>query len=229
MRVRKALTLAIDREAIVKNITMAGELPATAYVPPGVPDAEPNSDFREVGGELFKAYDPETAKQLLAEAGYPDGKGFPSFVILYNTNERHKTIAEAIQRMWKENLGISCTLTNQEWKVYLDNRQTLNYDVARAGWIGDYTDPMTFIDMFVTGGGNNDTGWGNPQYDELVKTAKSTGDQKVRMKAMHDAEKILMDEMPICPVYFYTRPEMIKDYGKNAYTSAIGYTDFKEA
>lgn len=229
VRVRKALTLAIDREAIVKNITMAGELPATAYVPPGVPDAEPNSDFREVGGELFKAYDPETAKQLLAEAGYPDGKGFPEFVILYNTNERHKTIAEAIQRMWKETLGISCTLTNQEWKVYLDNRQTLNYDVARAGWIGDYTDPMTFIDMFVTGGGNNDTGWGNPQYDELVRTAKSTGDQKVRMKAMHDAEKILMDEMPICPIYFYTRPEMIKPYVKNAYTSAIGYTDFKEA
>ncbi len=229
VRVRKALTLAIDREAIVKNITMAGELPATAYVPPGVPDAEPNSDFREVGGELFKAYDPETAKQLLADAGYPDGKGFPSFVILYNTNERHKTIAEAIQRMWKENLGISCTLTNQEWKVYLDNRQALNYDVARAGWIGDYTDPMTFIDMFVTGGGNNDTGWSNPQYDELVRTAKSTGDQKVRMKAMHDAEKILMDEMPICPIYFYTRPEMIKPYVKNAYTSAIGYTDFKEA
>jgi oligopeptide transport system substrate-binding protein len=229
VRVRKALSMAIDREAIVKNITKAGELPATAYVPPGIPDAEAGSDFRKVGGDFFKPYDPETAKQLLAEAGYPDGKGFPKFVLLYNTSERHKTIAEAIQRMWKETLGIECTLTNQEWKVYLDNRQNLNYDVARAGWIGDYTDPMTFIDMWVTGGGNNDSGWSNKQYDEYVKTAKSTDDQKVRMDAMHKAETIVMEEMPIVPIYFYTRPELIKPYIKDAYTSALGYTDFKYA
>lgn len=229
VRVRKALTYAIDRESIVKNITKAGQLPATAYVPPGVPDAEPGSDFRTVGGDFFEPYNPEEAKRLLAEAGYPDGKGFPEFTLLYNTSEAHKTIAEAIQRMWKETLGINCTLTNQEWKVYLDNRSTLNYDVARAGWIGDYTDPMTFIDMWVTGGGNNDTGWGNPEYDALVKEAKSSGDQKVRMEAMHKAEKILMDEIPIAPIYFYTRPELIKPYIKGAYTSALGYTDFKTA
>jgi len=229
IRVRKALMFAIDREAIVKNITKSGELPATAYVPPGVPDATPGSDFRKVGGDFFKAYDPDEAKKLLAEAGYPDGKGFPTFVLLYNTNERHKTIAEAIQRMWKETLGINCTLTNQEWKVYLDNRNNLNYDVARAGWIGDYTDPMTFIDMWVTGGGNNDTGWSNTQYDEYVRIAKSTGDQAARMDAMHKAETILMAEMPIGPIYFYTRPELIKPYIKGYYTSALGYTDFKEA
>ena len=228
-KVRIALSMAIDRESIVKNITKAGEIAATAYVPPGIPDAEAGSDFRKVGGDFFKPYDPEKAKQLLAEAGYPDGKGFPKFVLLYNTSERHKTIAEAIQRMWKETLGIECTLTNQEWKVYLDNRNTLNYDVARAGWIGDYTDPMTFIDMWVTGGGNNDSGWSNKQYDELVKTAKSTDDQKVRMDAMHKAEAILMEEMPIVPIYFYTRPELIKPYVKGAYTSALGYTDFKYA
>jgi len=76
---------------------------------------------------------PKQRNKLLADAGYPDGKGFPKFVLLYNTSEAHKTIAEAIQRMWKETLGIECTLTNQEWKVYLDNRTTLNYDVARAG------------------------------------------------------------------------------------------------
>jgi len=120
-------------------------------------------------------------------------------------------------------------LVNQEWKVYLDNRTSLNYQVARAGWIGDYTDPMTFIDMWVTGGGNNDTGWSNAQYDALVAKAKSTGDQTVRMQAMHDAEKILMDEMPIAPIYFYTRPELIKPYIKDFYTSALGYTDFKQA
>lgn len=229
VKVRMALAMAIDRESIVKNITKAGEIAATAYVPPGIPDAQPGSDFRLVGGDFFKPYDPEKAKQLLAEAGYPEGKGFPKFVILYNTSERHKTIAEAIQRMWKETLGIECTLTNQEWKVYLDNRTNLNYDVARAGWIGDYTDPMTFIDMWVTGGGNNDTGWGNAQYDEYVRTAKSTDDQTIRMDAMHKAEAILMQEMPIIPIYFYTRPELIKPYVKNAYTSALGYTDFKYA
>lgn len=228
-RVRKALSMAIDRESIVKNITKAGEIAATAYVPPGIPDAAPGSDFRKVGGDFFEPYDPEGAKQLLAEAGYPNGKGFPKFTILYNTNERHKTIAEAIQRMWKETLGIQCDLTNQEWKVYLDNRNNLNYDVARAGWIGDYTDPMTFIDMWVTGGGNNDTGWGNTQYDQYVATAKSTDDQTVRMDAMHKAEAILMEQMPIVPIYFYTRPELIKPYIKDAYTSALGYTDFKYA
>ena len=229
IKVRKALMFAIDREAIVKNITKSGELPATAYVPPGVPDATAGSDFRKIGGDYFKAYDPDEAKRLLAEAGYPGGKSFPNFVLLYNTNERHKTIAEAIQRMWKETLGINCTLTNQEWKVYLDNRNKLNYDVARAGWIGDYTDPMTFIDMWVTGGGNNDTGWSNAQYDEYVKIAKSTGDQAARMDAMHKAEAILMAEMPIGPIYFYTRPELIKPYIKGYYASALGYTDFKTA
>ena len=227
--VRKALAAAIDRESIVKNVTKAGELPATAYVPPGIPDAEPGSDFREVGGTFFEPYEPEKAKEYLAQAGYPDGKGFPTFELLYNTSESHKIIAEAIQQMWKETLGINCTLANQEWKVYLDNRTSLNYEVARAGWIGDYTDPMTFIDMWVTDGGNNDTGWSNPQYDEFVQKAKSTGDQKVRMQAMHDAEKILMDEMPIAPIYFYTRPELIKPYIKDFYTSSLGYTDFKQA
>lgn len=207
-RVRQALALAIDRNAIVTQITKGGQVPAYALVPEGIPEG--NGDFRLNGGDLFQE-DVEKARQLLAEAGYPNGQGFPTLTILYNTSEGHQRIAEAIQEMWKNNLGINVQLTNQEWGVYLDSRSTGDYEIARAGWIGDYIDPMTFIDMFVTGGGNNDTNWGNAQYDALVNTAKKSADAAERYKAMHEAEAILMDEMPIMPIYFYTRVIMVSE------------------
>lgn len=207
-RVRQALALAIDRNAIVTQITKGGQVPAYALVPEGIPEG--NGDFRLNGGDFFQE-DVEKARQLLAEAGYPNGQGFPTLTILYNTSEGHQRIAEAIQEMWKNNLGINVQLTNQEWGVYLDSRSTGDYEIARAGWIGDYIDPMTFIDMFVTGGGNNDTNWGNAQYDALVNTAKKSADAAERFKAMHEAEAILMDEMPIMPIYFYTRVIMVSE------------------
>jgi len=207
-RVRQALALAIDRNAIVTQITKGGQVPAYALVPEGIPEG--NGDFRLNGGDFFQE-DVEKARQLLAEAGYPNGQGFPTLTILYNTSEGHQRIAEAIQEMWKNNLGINVQLTNQEWGVYLDSRSTGDYEIARAGWIGDYIDPMTFIDMFVTGGGNNDTNWGNAQYDALVNTAKKSADAAERFKAMHEAEAILMDEMPIIPIYFYTRVIMVSE------------------
>ena len=228
--VRKALNLAINRNAIVTNITKAGQVPATAFTPPGVPDVPgATGDFRTVGGAFFKDNDIAAAKKLLADAGYPDGKGFPEFQILYNTSNAHKAIAEAIQEMWKKNLGINCTLTNQEWGVYLSNRSALKYQVSRAGWIGDYVDAMTFMDMWVTGGGNNDTGWSNKQYDGLIDKAKTTADPKVRITAMHDAEAILMTEMPIMPIYFYTRPYEQQAYLKGVTHSTIGMVDFRWA
>ncbi len=151
VNVRKALTMTIDREATVTTLTQGGQLPAYACVPSGIPEYD-GSDFRENGGDYF-AYDPEMAQQLLAEAGYPGGAGFPSAEILYNTSEMHKMIAEAIQEMWKQNLGIeNITLTNQEWGVYLNTRDEGDFMIARAGWIGDYLDPFTFLDMWVTGG-----------------------------------------------------------------------------
>ncbi|MGE5529321.1 MAG: peptide ABC transporter substrate-binding protein [Patescibacteria group bacterium] len=229
-KVRKALTLAINREAIVNNITKGGQIPALAYTPFGVPDMPgAKGDFRTVGGNYFKDNDLETAKKLLAEAGYPDGQGLPAIEILYNTSEAHKAIAEAIQEMWKKGLGVNATLTNQEWGVYLTSRTQLKYQAARAGWIGDYVDAMTFMDMWVTGGGNNDTGWSNKQYDALIDKAKTSGDPKVRIKAMHQAEDILMAEMPICPIYFYTRPYLQQDYLKGVTHSTIGMVDFKWA
>lgn len=229
VRVRKALTLAIDRNAITTSITQGGEVPATAYVPYGIADATAGSDFRKVGGTFYKDNDITEAKALLAEAGYPDGKGFPAFTILYNTSSRHKSIAEAIQQMWKTNLGIDCTLKVEEWGVYLDDRNNLNYQVARAGWIGDYMDPNTFLDMFVTNGGNNGTGWSNKAYDADIAKAKTTTDPVARMATLHDAEKILMTDMPIMPVYFYTNPVLITSHVKNFYQSTLGFVDWKNA
>jgi oligopeptide transport system substrate-binding protein len=228
VRVRKALTLAINRSAIVTNITRAGQLPALGFVPYGIPDATATTEFRKAGTKNFyKDNDIATAKALLAQAGYPNGKGFPAFSILYNTSSAHKSIAEAIQQMWKTGLGINCTLRQEEWGVYLDDQTNLNYQVDRAGWIGDYVDANTFMDMFVTNGGNNETGWSNKAYDADIAKAKATGDIKLRMKYMHDAEKILMTEFPIAPIYYYTLPVLLKSKIKGFVMSTLGFCDWK--
>jgi oligopeptide transport system substrate-binding protein len=230
VRVRKALLLAINRAGITKSITQGGEVPALGFVPYGIADALPGSDFRTASQEKFYAdNDLVTAKALLAAAGYPNGKGFPAFTILYNTSNRHKSIAEAIQQMWKKNLGITCTLKSEEWGVYMDDRQHLNYNVSRAGWIGDYMDPNTFLDMWVTGGGNNDTGYSNKSYDAYIAKAKATMDPKARMAALHAAEKILMTDMPILPIYYYTNPVLLSKNIKNFYQSTLGFVDWKNA
>lgn len=227
-KVRQALAMAIDRKALVDQVFKGGQTPAFGFVPGGIPDAEQGKEFRTIGGEFFKE-DLAKAKQLLAEAGYPDGKGFPEFEILYNTNGNHQIPAQAIQDMWSKNLGIKVKLIGQEWKVYQRSEQDLQYDVARAGWIGDYVDPMTFVDMFVTNGGNNQTGWSNKDYDKAIETAKKSGDQKVRMTAMHDAEKILMTDMPIMPIYYYVMNFVQKETIKGVFRSPLGYLDFKTA
>lgn len=228
-RVRKALAMSIDRKSIVENITRAGQVPAYALVAPGAPDASAGSDFRQTAGALFKE-DVAEAKKLLADAGYPDGKGFPDVTLLYNTNEGHKAVAEAIVQMWQQRLGIKVNLTNQEWKTVLDKRSHKDYVLARAGWFGDYLDAMTFMDLYVTGGGNNDTAYGNAAVDALIKQAKTTANQTLRMKAMHDAEKILIsDDMVVLPIYFYSQPYLEKDNIKGVYRNNLGILDFKYA
>ncbi|HEY8464390.1 MAG TPA: peptide ABC transporter substrate-binding protein [Bacillota bacterium] len=229
IRVRKALTLAIDRGQLIKYITKAGEKPALGFVPYGIPDAEPQSMFREIGGSYFKDGDLAQAKRLLAEAGYQNPEQFPTIEILYNTSETHKLIAEAIQEMWSKNLKIKVTLTNQEWKVYLQSREQGNFQVARAGWVGDYVDPMTFLDLWVSDNGNNFSGWSNPNYDQLIALAKQTADTKKRLQILHQAEKLLMDEMPIAPIYFYTRPYLIQEWVQGVRYTSVGYVDFSNA
>lgn len=228
-RVRKALAMAVNRRELVDKVTQAGQIPAFAFVPFGFKDAD-GKDFRQNGGNQFFREDLAEAKRLLAEAGYPEGRGFPRVNILTNTHAGHQKLAQAIQQMWKQNLGIEVGVTNQEWKVYLDAMDTLDYDICRSGWSPDYLDPMSFVDMFVTGGGNNDTGWSNKEYDALVARANATGDQQVRMEAMHRAEGILMREMPVMPLYFYTNPGLIRDNLKGVLVPPFAVNaDFKEA
>jgi len=229
-RVRRALALAIDRQAIVRDVCKGEQLPAYAYIPFGVPEPG-GGDFRKTGGDFFRE-DLDQARELLAGAGYPDGKGFPAVSIMYNNNDQHKAIAEAIQAMWKKNLNINVTLQNKEWQTYLNDMQNLNYDIVRASWTPDYMDAMTFADMFVTDGGNNLTGWSNKEYDRLIDAAKSTdaGNPKARVEDMHRSESILMEEMPIMPVYFYTQPILIKSSLKNVIIPPFGLeAEFKWA
>ena len=195
-RVRRALAMCIERKPIVERITRADQKPAYNLVPAiaGLYKCDPQ--FSE---------DVAAAQKLLAEAGYPGGKGFPKTEILFNTLETHRSIAEAIQQMWKKHLGIDVELVNQEWKVYMDSQRQMTYQVCRGSWIGDYPDPNTFLEMWVTGGGNNQTGFSNPEYDRLIKEAGLSADSKARMEILHKAELLLMDEMPIIPIYFYTR------------------------
>lgn len=194
-RVRRALALAIDRESLVKNVTRGGQQPAYNFVPP----SERYKSNARLQGDLGEA------KRLLAEAGFPGGRGFPKLDILYNTQENHRAIAEAIQQMWRRNLGIDIGLINQEWKVYLDSKDVLNFSIARAGWIADYTDPNTFVDMWVKDGGNNDTGWSSPDYDRLLAESFVAPNDAARFALYQKMEAILMDEVPLMPIYFYTR------------------------
>ncbi len=200
-RVRQALARAVDRQKIVKYISRAGEIAAESLVPPGLPGYEPGK---------MAPYDPAAARKLLAEAGYPDGKGFPKIEILYNTQEAHKKIAAAIQEMWRENLHVDVELRNVEWKIYLDMQSRMEFDVVRRAWIADYNDPNTFLDMFTSTNGNNNTGFANADYDRMVAAASKERDPAKRMKELHDAEALLMDELPIFPIYFYVTKNLWK-------------------
>lgn len=218
VRVRKALSIAIDREALVENVTRGGQIPGTFYTPP---DIAGYTTRARVSSDL------EEAKRLFADAGYPDGKDFPSIEILYNTNEGHRNIAEAIQEMWRKNLNIQATLVNQEWKVYLDAQRNLAYDVSRAGWIGDYVDPNSFLDMWTSYSQQNQTGWSDPEYDRLIDEAGKTTDSEARLEIFQKAEALLLDAMPIIPIYIYTRVYALQPSVKGWYPTILDHHPYK--
>ncbi len=199
-RVRQALSLAIDRELLVDTVTRAGQVPAFSMVPEmvGYPGIEGLGE------------DVELAQQLLAEAGFPGGAGFPEFTILYNTLDAHRSIAEFIQQQWLTNLGISVVLENQEWGTYLDSREQSNFDIARAGWVGDYQDPSTFLDMFITDSALNGGRFSNERYDGLISEAARMQAGPDRYATLAEAEQILIEqEMAVMPIYYYVDLDMI--------------------
>lgn len=212
VRVRRALAYSIDRREMVEKVVLGGQPPADHLTPPGIAGFKPDGAF---------TYNPELARQLLAEAGYPGGKGFPALEYLYNTNESHRKIAEAIQQMWRRELGINITLVNQEGKVWSDTMRSGNYDIARMAWIGDYVDPSTFLDIMTTDNGNNETGWGNPEYDRLIAEATTTADETKRYALYARCEEILADECPIAPLYFYNRNNLVLPSVKGWYDNPV--------
>lgn len=194
-RVRRAFSMAVDKNLIVEKITRAGEQPAAGFVPPGIAGYE---------GAEGLPYDPDEARRLLAEAGFPGGRGFPLVNYLYSKSDLNEAVAIELQSMWREKLGVTVNLSRQEWKVYLNSMSLLDYDIARSSWVGDYPDPNTFLDMFLTGGGNNRTGWSDARYDELIAAAARELDPAKRFAILRDAEELLVREAaPICPLYFF--------------------------
>jgi oligopeptide transport system substrate-binding protein len=217
------LSLAIDRDKIVKKILKGGQISAWTFVPPGIKGyTSPLPDFTKM--------DIPTAKKLLAEGLAEEGLNeFPETKLLYNTLESHKQLALAVTDMWRENLGLNIVPYNQEWKVYLKSEKNMDFQILRAGWIGDYLDPNTFLDMFVTGGGNNNTGWSNPQYDALIKSAAVEQDPEKRFKILQEAEAMLIEEQPIIPLYFYVYDFLMKPYLKGVYGNPLEDHNFKYA
>ena len=218
IRVRKALAMSIDREQIVNNIAKGGQIPAYSLNP-----EDPKGYKPQTGIE----YNIEAAKSLLAEAGYPNGQGFPTFEILYNTLESHQQIALAIQQMWKNNLNINVTLLNQEWKVFLDTQKQKNYDISRLGSIAGIADPGDFLDSFTSHSGMNDTGWKNKEYDALIKQAVNMINKKERFHLYQEAEKIMMNEVPLIPIYYYTKIRLISEQVKGWHDNLLDKVSYK--
>ena len=207
-RVRKALALTIPREEIVKFVMKSGQIPTYSFVP----NAFEGYTAPKLTSLTDEAAQLAEAKKLLAEAGYPDGKGFPPSKYLYNTAENHKKVAVVLSKAWKEKLGIDVEPYNQEWKVYLNSQTNLDYQISRAGWVADMADPMNFIEMFITDGGNNNTGYSNTDYDALIKQARIEQNLTKRNKLMEKAEEILMRDLPIMPIFNYTSQSLVQHY-----------------
>lgn len=211
--------MALDREQLARTVMQDVVIPAYSITPPGTLGYQPPQVF---------AFNVEKAKQLLAEAGYPDGEGWPGLELIYNTNEAHRKIAVAVQQMWKKYLNIDITIANQEWKVYLNAVSQRDFQMARRGWIGDYVDPNNFLDLFISGGGNNNTGFANDYYDDLIlQKAPRAATEEARFAIFHEAETLLMEQMPIIPIYTYATRHLVHPSVEGLYANLMDSLNLK--
>ena len=204
LRVRQAFSLALDRAALTRYVLRGGELPYANIVPDTLPGFKP---------QRAVLFDPNQAQKLLAEAGFPGGQGLPPITLTYNTAEVHKQVAQAAQAMWKRYLGVDVMLENQEWKVFLENMELNNFQMARFAWVGDYPDPNTFLEELLTSSsGNNHTGYNDVAFDHLMQAANRTVDKRERMALLAQAEARALAAQPYMPLFIYTRSTMLKPY-----------------
>jgi len=204
-KVRRAFALAIDQEAICNKILQGGQKPASGIVPPF-------GDYVPPGLIYF---DPEKAKALLAESGYESTSSFPEIDLLTSNTDSGLREAESLQAMWQKHLGIKVRIVQREWTTYLQKQYDKDYDICVGGWIGDYLDPTTFLEMWVTDGGNNNTNWGSDEFETLLKKAENTADVPTRMGILSQAERIILEDTPVLPIYWYTTNYLIRSEVKN--------------
>ena len=233
VRVRQALSLALDRQYIADTIMQGTYTPAKNFVGPGVSDVEPGSSFSDVTietyGEFFHTDDFEgdlaKAKELLADAGYPNGEGFPMIEYMTNDAGHHKPLAEYLQSAWGE-LGINMDIKIVEWATFTPTRRNGDYDIARNGWIYDYDDPSNLLNLFETENGNNDGKYSNPEYDAKTETARKTADREEHYRLLHEAEQMLLEDMAMIPIAWQNEFWLQKPELQGTYHTPYGYWYF---
>jgi len=228
-RVRKALALALDRDELIDNVLQAPSTPTLALVAPGYVFG--GADFTAAHAKygFSSKADVEGARKLLAEAGYPDGKGFPVLELSYYTNATVKKMVEAMQQMWEKNLGIKVKIKVQDWAIYYADIQALNYDVGAMGWGGDYLHPMTFLQLFTSNSTNNLVGYKNPEYDDLIAKTIVETDPAKAVELMHRAEDIFVRDQPVISLYSRSNTIMMAPHVKNWALTALANLYFKDA
>ncbi|MBN8203829.1 MULTISPECIES: peptide ABC transporter substrate-binding protein [Bacillaceae] len=228
LNIRKAFAMAVDQQQIVDFVTKNGEKPAYGFVSYGFADPT-GKDFREVSGDLVKT-NAEEAKALLEKGMEEEGYDkLPEVTLTYSTDDTHKKIAEALQQMFKENLGVEVKLANMEWNVFAEEQKALKFQLSRSSFLADYADPINFLENFQTGHSMNRTGWSNEKYDQLIKDAKNEADEAKRFELMYEAEKILFEEMPIIPIHYYNQVYLYNDAVSGIVRHPVGYLELKWA
>ena len=222
LRVRKAFSYCLNRETMVSQVLQGGQNPARGPTPQGMADLLPGSDFRRQDDNLVPDNDPEEARKLLAEAGYPGGTGFPRLQLVIDDKESHLYLATYLQGEWKKQLGVEIEIIPLNWRERAEKMENGEFDMALLGWVADYVDATVFLERYVTHSANNHTGWGNPDFDENIRLAAGLLNEEMRLEHLHRAETLLMSELPILPLFDYTRIYAAHKWVKGCFLPPVG-------